>query len=97
MWTLGKRQVIASRISRGNAQLYVVLRAKQVATRKVAIVMESDYVHKGLMGRMHRWDETHWVLRLGAVPHVNLWKDVVHALHVSQATIKWLWVPSHAA
>ena len=78
------------------AELYAVLRAILLAEGRVVIVMDSQYVYKGLTGRMHQWHEAHWVLRTGAVAHVDLWQAILQALQQSQATIKWHWVPSHA-
>ena len=75
---------------------YTPMMEGMMAKHKTVIVMDSQYVYKGLTGRMHQWQAAQWVLRCRAVSHVDVWQAVLRALHNTRATIKWLWVPSHA-
>ena len=79
-WELRDHVPIYEPQTNNSAQLYAVLRAIQLATQNMVIEMDSEYVYKGLTCCMHRWDETHWVLRSRVLAPADLWKVVLQAL-----------------
>ena len=62
---------------------------------KVAVAMDSSYVHGGLQGNALKWQARHWVTGRGSVINVDLWTELLSLLASSIATSVLVKVPSH--
>ena len=63
---------------------------------KVAVAMDSSYVHGGLQGNALKWQAQHWVTGRGPVVNVDLWTELLSLLETLAATFVWVKGPSHA-
>ena len=75
--------------------VYAVIKAIDMATGKVVIVSDSQYVYRGINNWMHKWRKNGWLTPQGPVNNTDLWVHLLVSLDLCSPTIKWLWCPSH--
>ena len=75
--------------------MYVVITAVRRALGKVVIVIDCEYVFKGVNSWTHKCQKQGWLAPQGPVENTDLWVELLPVLEECTATIEWLWSPYH--
>ena len=75
--------------------IITVLEHFLLQTKRLVVVMDSQYVYDGLRVSAFKWRTAGWVGQSGPVCNVDLWIRALDLVDRVSATVKWIRVPSH--
>ena len=82
-------------VSRGELRgvLHAILQRKP--GERMVVVIDSEYVFKGIMEWSPKWRRHGWHASMGEVGHRDLWEQILWERERAGAELQIHWVPSH--